>query len=114
MGCHPGYNSPGPMKLVYIARHAIPAMGVEPGQYVYVVPGAREDEADVIVAIPLPRGRLGHVLGASMDGSLELVATDPPVLGEEPDSVLRRVAFRVSGGPSLSPHQSPPLPWLGE
>lgn len=95
------------MKLVYIARQPIQALGVEAGQYVYVIPGALEDEADVIVAIPQPRGRLGHVLGGSLDGALELLATDPPVLSEEPEVAIRRATLRVAGGPSTSPLQWP-------
>lgn len=94
------------MKLVYIARQPIRALGVLPGQYVYVLPGALEDEADVIVATPLPRGRLGHVLGASLDGALELVAADPPAFGENPETILRRQVLSVSGSPSPFPDRS--------
>lgn len=87
------------MKLVYIARETIKALGVEAGQYVYVMPGALEDESDVIVATPLPRGRLGHVLGATLDGALELVSSDPPAFSQQPEEAIRQ-ALLVSGDPA--------------
>lgn len=99
------------MKLVYIARTDIPALGVKAGQHVVTEPGAPEGVPDVVVINPLPRGRLGHVLGASLDGALDLVATDPPVLSDTPETILRRATIQVVGGPPLS---RLPEPWPGD
>lgn len=78
------------VSAVYEVEQPIPELDAMPGDFVVVVPGARSDESDCLVYRALPRGRLGHVLGAISRGSLRFVLSNPACLPEPPSELLER------------------------
>lgn len=62
--------------LVFEVLAPIPGIA-QPGDFIVCEPGEVPPAADVLVITPLPRGRLGRLLGAANDDLIRLC--DPPV-----------------------------------
>lgn len=60
------------------------------GEFIVVEPGAVPPEADVLRVIPLPRGRLGKLLGANADGLIRLC--DPPASAASVSELLTQIS----------------------
>lgn len=91
------------MKMVFKAHADDAALGITAGQEVYIDVGSEHPTIEGFILIPVPRGRLGHVLRAWNDGGLELIASDPPVLSEEPQLILARAVHQSPSGPPAGP-----------
>lgn len=74
--------------LVFEVLVDIEALGAKAGDFVVCEPGAAPPESDVLIVRTLPRGRLGHLLGADLDQAIRLC--DPPVSAESPSELLSR------------------------
>jgi hypothetical protein len=61
--------------LVFEVLTDIPGVA-DAGDFLVCEPGAVPPEADLLRVTPLPRGRLGRLLGADADGAIRLC--DPP------------------------------------
>lgn len=58
--------------LVFEVISDVPALGAQTGDFVVCEPGSVPPETDVLLVRALPRGRLGHLLGAANDGAMRL------------------------------------------
>lgn len=80
--------------LVFEVLSDIEAIGACTGDFIVCEPGAVPPEADLMIVRHLPRGRLGHLLGANCDELIRLC--DPPVSSESPSELISRLLLPAS------------------
>lgn len=80
--------------LVFEVLQDLPAIGANAGDMIVCEPGAIPPESDLMIVRHIPRGRLGHLLGADLDGLIRLC--DPPASLESASELLTRLLRPVS------------------
>jgi hypothetical protein len=89
--------------MVFVAQADDAALGITAGQEVYIDVGSEHPTVEGYIMIPIPRGRLGHVLRAWNDGVIQLVASEPPVLSDSPELILQRAVHQSPFDPPSGP-----------
>lgn len=82
--------------LVFEVVSDVPELGAQAGDFVVCEPGGVPPESDLLVVRALPRGRLGHLLGAANDGLIRLC--DPPASSLAPAELLSQLLPPASPG----------------
>lgn len=81
--------------LVFQVLATIPGIA-DAGDFIVCEAGAIPPECDMMRVTPIPRGRLGHLLGAAHDDLIRLC--DPPVSGQAASELLSRLVPPASLG----------------
>lgn len=75
--------------LVFEVMTDLPVLEARAGDFIVCEPGATGEEHDILLVRGLPRGRLGKLMGADLDGVIRL--TDPPASSVPASQLLLRL-----------------------